>query len=134
MFQLTIKFSNLVVYHNLNFHPSMKYYIWHFSKYRFFKAFVAIGILTTICFFAFVSEDKNVFAPNFFLSSLSDLYSVFQFPTHTLLWGFFSSNNVLYFLGLVINSLLYAFIIEIGFVSEIVYRIKKEEGEKEAKS
>jgi len=90
--------------------------------------------LTTICFFAFVSEDKNVFSPNFFLSSLSDLYSVFQFPTHTLLWGFFSSNNVLYFLGLVINSLLYAFIIEIGFVSEIVYRIKKEEGEKEANS
>lgn len=112
----------------------MKYYIWHFSKYRFFKAFVAVGILTTICFFAFVSEDKNVFAPNFLLSSLSDLYSVLQFPTHTLLWGFFSSNNILYFLGLVINSLLYAFVIEIGFVSEIVYKIKKEEGKEEQKS
>ncbi|MFC3560868.1 hypothetical protein [Pedobacter jamesrossensis] len=112
----------------------MKYYIWHFSKYRFFKAFVAVGILTTICFFAFVSEDRNVFAPNFFLRSLSDIYSVLQFPTHTLFWEFFSYNNGLYFAGLVINSLLFAFIIEIGIVSETVYKLKKEEGKEEKKA
>lgn len=111
----------------------MKYFIWHFSKYRFFKAFTVIAILTTICFFAFVSEDRNVFAPNFFLRSLSDLYSFFQFPTHTLLWKIFSANSLFYFLGLVINSLFYAFIIELGFVCEIVYKIKKEENKEEPK-
>jgi len=111
----------------------MKYFIWHFSKYRFFKAFVAIAFLTMVCFFAFASEDRNVFASNLFLRTLADLYSFFQFPTHILFWRFFSSHEVLYFAGLVINALLYAFIIEIGFVSETVYKIKKEEAKEEKK-
>ncbi|WP_231459002.1 MULTISPECIES: hypothetical protein [unclassified Pedobacter] len=100
-----------------------------FRPYRCFKAFIIIAILTTICFFAFVSEDRHVFAPNFLLSSLADLYSFFQFPTHTFLWKFFSSNTFLYFFGLVFNCALYAFIIETGLALEMQKRYGKEERE-----
>lgn len=101
-----------------------------FRPYRCFKAFIIIAILTTICFFAFVSEDRHVFAPNFLLKSLADLYSVFQFPTHTLFWKLFSSSSTLYFFGLVFNCALYAFIVEVGLALEMERRYSKNENEK----
>ncbi|WP_316735088.1 hypothetical protein [Pedobacter aquatilis] len=101
-----------------------------FRPYRCFKAFIIIAILTTICFFAFVSEDRHVFAPNFLLRSLADLYSVFQFPTHTLLWKLFSSNTALYFFGLVFNCVLYAVVVEVGLALEMERRYGKKEDEK----
>ncbi|MDN3587972.1 hypothetical protein QWY86_14920 [Pedobacter aquatilis] len=101
-----------------------------FRPYRCFKAFIIIAVLTTICFFAFVSQDKNVFAPNFLLSALADLYSFFQFPTHTFLWKIFSVNSALYFFGLVFNCALYAFIIEVGLALEMQKRYGKQENEK----
>ncbi|MFC4213253.1 hypothetical protein ACFOWA_18815 [Pedobacter lithocola] len=101
----------------------------NFRLYRFFKAFVIIGFLTMVCFFAFASEDRHVFASNLFLRTLADLYSFFQFPTHTFLFNFLGSHLGLYFLGLVINSAFYAFIIESGIAIETSYRDKKKKQE-----
>jgi hypothetical protein len=84
----------------------------NFSYYRFFKAFIAIGVLTLVSFFAFVSEDRHVFAPNILLTAFSDLYSIFKFPLLTFFWDFFSLNPVFYFFALVINCLFYAIIFE----------------------
>ncbi|WP_316832505.1 hypothetical protein [Pedobacter aquatilis] len=102
----------------------------NFRPYRFFKAFIIVGFLTMVCFFAFASEDRGVFASNLFLRTLSDLYSVFQFPTHTFFLNILGSHLWLYFLGLVFNSALYAFIIELGLSTEATYRQNKKEKEK----
>ena len=64
----------------------------NFRFYRIFKAFMIIGFLTMVCFFAFASEDRHVFASNLFLRILADLYVVFQFPAHTFLFGFFPND------------------------------------------
>jgi len=103
----------------------------NFRPYRFFKAFIIIGFLTMVCFFAFVSEDRHVFASNLFLRTLADLYSFFQFPTHTFFFSFIGAHLWLYYLCLVFNSLLYAFIVELGLSAEATYRQNKREKEME---
>lgn len=103
----------------------------NFRFYRFFKAFIIIGFLTMVCFFAFASEDRHVFASNLFLRTLADLYSVFQFPTHTFLFNFLGTHLWLYFFGLVFNAAFYAFIIELGLSTEATYRQNKKHKETE---
>ena len=88
-----------------------------------------IGFLTMVCFFAFASEDRHVFASNLFLRILADLYVVFQFPAHTFLFGFLGAHLWLYFFGLVFNSIFYAFIIELGISLEATHREKKRKQE-----
>jgi len=101
----------------------------NFRFYRFFKAFMVIGFLTMVCFFAFASEDRHVFASNLFLRTLADLYSVFQFPTHTFLFRFLGANLWLYFFSLVFNCVFYAFIIELGISLESAHREEKRKQE-----
>ncbi|MCZ4224986.1 hypothetical protein [Pedobacter rhodius] len=84
-----------------------------------------------VCFFAFASEDRHVFASNLFLRTLADLYSIFQFPTHTFLFSFLGAHLWLYFLGLVFNCAFYAFIIEFGIAAETTYKENKKKQETE---
>ena len=82
-----------------------------------------------VCFFAFASEDRHVFASNLFLRMLADLYSVFQFPTHIFFGRFLGAHLWLYFLTLVFNAAMFAFIIEFGLSTEATYRENKHKKE-----
>jgi len=66
---------------------------------------MAISYLT-----AFAADDGNVSGGIWLL--FSKLFYVLRFPTHTLFWHFFSANHTLFLAGLLINCLLFSFLIE----------------------
>jgi hypothetical protein len=46
-------------------------------------------------------------------------FTILRFPTHTLFWIIFSSNNIFYFIGFLINFSFYSLLIE-----SLVYYLK----------
>jgi hypothetical protein len=84
----------------------------NFNKHTFIILSVVIGLLLIPSFLAAWADDEGTLGANAFLNVLANTFYVLRFPTHSLLWTIFSSNSFLFLLGLFINCLFYAFILE----------------------
>ncbi len=94
-----------------------------FSVRIFFTALIIIMVLQLLSFLGAAGEDEMGRSRNFFWRFMSDSFVVFRFPTHTLLWNFFSRSGILFLFGLLLNCLIYSFLIERLFtVSKRVLR------------
>jgi hypothetical protein len=71
-------------------------------------SFFAVGLLTVISFFGAWAYDEGTMSS----SILSNLFKIFRFPTHTLLWDFFNQTATTFYLGLLLNTIFYAFLTE----------------------
>jgi len=69
----------------------------NFDKKTFIISTVLIGLLLIPCFFAAWGEDEGALGNNIVLMTLSKLFYVLRFPTHTLFWEIFSFNAGLFF-------------------------------------
>jgi hypothetical protein len=72
-------------------------------------------------FIAAGAEDEGTLGTNLIWVVFAKLFYVLRFPTHTLLWTFFSSAGAsIYFSGFIINCLFYGLITEriISFVKQ----------------
>ena len=83
-----------------------------FNTRAFFISFVLTGCLLILSFFAAWAKDEGTLGNGFISSVLAKLFYTLRFPTHTLLWDFFSSNATIYFLGLLINIIFWGFVFE----------------------
>ena len=84
----------------------------NFDKQTFLISTVLVGLLLVPCFFAAWGDDEGTLGTNLFWITLSKLFYVLRFPTHTLLWELFSFNGLLFIGGLVVNCMFYGLIIE----------------------
>lgn len=77
----------------------------------YFLIFTSIvGILTFLSFIAAYAKDEGTIGENFIWNLFADLFNVFRFPTHNLLWDWM--NPAFYIIGLVLNSMFYGLILE----------------------
>ena len=86
-------------------------YLKNFNPLRFFILLVANGGLTFFSFVAAFGKNEGTLSNNLFLNFMADAFYVFRFPTHVLLWKYMDGGT--FFLGLFINTLFYAFLIEL---------------------
>ena len=82
---------------------------------RFLLALIIVIILTGLSFLAALGSGKGLF---------SWLFIVFQFPTHSLFWKYFSQSTMMYRLGLITNIFFWTFIFERIFLIVIYLRRK----------
>ena len=95
---------------------NMKY----FSKVTFIIATALFGLLLVPSFLAASGEDEGTLGTNIILVAFAKLFYILRFPTHTLLWTFFSKSGVtVFFIGLIINCFFYGLLTE-----RITYFIK----------
>ncbi len=98
---------------------------------RFNSAFFIIVsiIMAGIAFLTFreaYARDEGKIGTGFIRNFLADMFNVMRFPTHTLLKGW-SRVPLNFSLGLLVNCLLYAFILE-----RILYFIIRPKGEEDS--
>lgn len=84
----------------------------NFNKQTFIVSTVLVGLLLIPCFFAAWGDDEGTLGNNIIWVTLSKLFYILRFPTHTLFWKLFSINGILFFAGLIINCMFYGLIIE----------------------
>ena len=84
----------------------------NFNKQTFIISTVLIGLLLIPSFLAEWANDEGTLGINIILLTLSKLFYVIRFPTHTLFWKLFSSNAGFYMIGLILNCLFYGLLIE----------------------
>lgn len=95
----------------------------NFSLIFIITAFLLV--LTIPSFFAAWAEDEGTLGSNFIWRLFAKLFLILRFPTHTLLWTFFSNGGFfVYLAGLLINCLFYAFLFE-RFISFANIQLKK---------
>jgi hypothetical protein len=76
-------------------------------------AALLVGVIAIpLTFFFAFAKDEGTLGNGVFPNLIADLFNVFRFPTHSLLWDVFSSSTLLYFLGLILNALFYGLIVE----------------------
>jgi hypothetical protein len=78
----------------------------NFAAFTF--SFLLIGLLTIVSFFGAWAYDEGT-ASSFVLASL---FKILRFPTHTLFWDYFNQTTTTFYLGLLINVFLFAFVTE----------------------
>ncbi len=83
-----------------------------FSKTIFISVTLLLFCLTFISYYGALAEEDGTLNNNSTLIWLARLFNILRFPTHSLLWNLFSQNGTIYIVGLIINCLFYAFIIE----------------------
>lgn len=71
-------------------------------------SFFAVGLLTVVSFFGAWGYDEGTMSS----SILSNLFTIFRSPTHTLFWDFFNQTAITFYLGLLLNTIFYAFLTE----------------------
>jgi hypothetical protein len=74
-------------------------------------AFLVIGLLTILTLFSAWANEEGTLGNNILEFLGAKLFNIFRFPTHVMFWNACDS-SILFFLGLMINSLFYALIIE----------------------
>jgi hypothetical protein len=84
----------------------------HFNKRTFLNSTIIVGLLLIPCFFAAWGDDEGTLGTNSFWVTLSKLFYILRFPTHTLFWKLFSFNAALFIIGLVINCMFYGLLFE----------------------
>jgi hypothetical protein len=77
------------------------------SAKRFLLAIILVTMLTGLGYLSALGSGKSL---------LPYLFYMFRFPTHSLLWEFFSQSSTLYKTGLVINIFLWSLILERTFL------------------
>ena len=82
-----------------------------FSSRIFFSVLIIILILQFISIIGIAGEDEMGQSRYFFWRFMADSFAIFKFPTVTLL-GYFTQNGLLWFLGLLLNTFIYSFMIE----------------------
>jgi hypothetical protein len=83
------------------------------SKRTFIISTIVFILLLVTCFFAAAGEDEGTLGNNIILITLSKMFSILRFPTHTLLWSsIIKGGAVTFFAGLLINCMFYGFITE----------------------
>jgi hypothetical protein len=84
-----------------------------FNRNTFTISTALFGLLLIPSFFAAWGEDEGTLGTNTILVTLSKLFYVLRFPTHTLLWTLFSeSGAAIFFVGLLINCCFYGLLVE----------------------
>lgn len=84
-----------------------------FNRQIFIVATILFGLLLIPSFLAAWAEDEGTLGTNIIWVIFAKLFYILRFPTHTLLWTFFSNGGAtIYFVGLVINCMFYGFITE----------------------
>ena len=82
-----------------------------FNPLRFFILSFIIGGLTILSFLMEFGRDEGTLGRNIFLNFMADAFYVFRFPTHVLFWEYMDGS--IFFLGLFVNILFYAALVEI---------------------
>jgi len=84
-----------------------------FNRNTFNISTTLVGLLLIPSFLAAWGEDEGTLGTNTILVTLSKLFHVLRFPTHTLLWTLFSeSGAAVFYVGLLINCCFYGLVIE----------------------
>lgn len=83
----------------------------NFNFAIFFIATFLIGLLTIITFLFAAAADEGTGGVSTISLIMAKLFYILRFPTHTILWETFSNGSG-FFSGLLINCLLYGFLIE----------------------
>lgn len=83
-----------------------------FSFRTFIKALIIISLLTFASLLAAYSHDEGTGGNNLLVRIFSTFFYILRFPTHVILWKSVGQNTQLYFGGLIVNCLFYAFLIE----------------------
>ena len=84
----------------------------NFNKQTFIISTVLTGFLLVPCFYAAWGDDEETLGSNIILLTLSKLFYIFRFPTHTIFWKFFSFNTGLFIVGLILNCMIYGLLLE----------------------
>lgn len=84
----------------------------NFNKQTFIVSTVLVRLLLIPSFFAAWGDDEGTLGNNLIWVTLSKLFYILRFPTHTLFWKLFSFNGILFLAGLIINCMFYGLIIE----------------------
>ncbi|UAY53574.1 hypothetical protein [Ferruginibacter albus] len=82
----------------------------NFSLLRFFIWVILIGGLTIFSFLATFGKGEGTIGDSFFLNFIADAFYLFRFPMHVLFTECMNENA--FFIGLFINVIFYAFLIE----------------------
>jgi hypothetical protein len=93
-----------------------------FDIVRFCIVAILLCALTMYAFIGAAAYDEGMTTD----PTLTYLYNILRFPTHTLFFHFFLKNTFLFFGGLMLNALFYTFLIERGFT--YVMRLVKSGG------
>jgi hypothetical protein len=97
----------------------------NFNKQTFIISTVLVGLLLVPCFFAAWGDDEGTLDSNIIWVTLSKLFYILRFPTHTLFWKLFSMNITLFFIGLILNCMFYGLLIERSFS---LFKLSKAKG------
>jgi hypothetical protein len=84
----------------------------NFNKRIYLFSTVTIGLLLIPCFLAAWGEDEGTLGNNIFLTTLSKLFYILRFPSHTLFWKPFSYSGGLFLSGLALNCMFFGLVIE----------------------
>jgi hypothetical protein len=85
-----------------------------FNFSRFITSSFVIGALTFFSLLIAAAKDEGTLGNNLFLNFMADSFYIFRFPTHVLFWRFLIDNGwSLFLLGLFINVIFYASLIEV---------------------
>jgi hypothetical protein len=84
----------------------------NFNKQTFSIATFIFGILLIPSFFAAWGNEEGTLGNNQLYVAPCKLFNILHFPTHSLLWEFFSLNPGNYIIGLLINCMFYGLLIE----------------------
>ncbi len=93
-----------------------------FSSFRFFILLSIIGIFSFISFLCAFGKDEGTLGTNLILNFFAACFYVFRFPSHVLFGD--DMKGGVFFLGLIVNVVLYAFIVEL-FISNCNAKNKK---------
>ena len=81
-----------------------------------FKIFIPLVILllilTILSFLCAWAEDEGTLGDSFIGLLGAKAFNAFRFPTHTMFWAIVQNSFLLYVIGLLINPILYALLIE----------------------
>src|SRR5438067_1575561 len=81
-----------------------------FNWVIFLVTLILLCILAFFSFFAAWARDDGTLSEGFLPNLLADLFLILRFPTHTLFWNYMNGDMFLF--GLLINCILYSFLIE----------------------
>lgn len=81
-----------------------------YNRIRLACFFIIIVILLFFCYGAAFSKDDGVVLNSSFENFLANAYDVFLFPTYFLFGNYM--NDILFLIGLLLNCVFYAFLIE----------------------
>ncbi len=93
-----------------------------FKTGRFLKLILFISSLTAFTFIVAFARDESGPTDNFIFNFLADSFYIFRFPTHVLFWSYMT--GYIFFIGLLLNAILYALIIEL-LISNLIIGNKK---------